>query len=154
MPKISSGLLMYRKKDEKIEVFLVHHGGPFWKNKDKRAWSIPKGIVEEKEDNISAAKREFEEETGIKPDAKKFIPLGYVQQKSGKIVHAWAFEKDFNGKIRHNMIRIRWPPKIGKEIEIPEVDKGEFFDIDTAKEKIIAAQEDFICRLLDYLKKN
>ena len=145
LKKTSSGLLMFRKKNNKLEFFLVHHGGPFWKNKDKKAWSIPKGEVEENEDLFDCAKREFFEETGITPIGKKFIPLGFVKQKSGKIVHAWAFEGDWTGILRQNMIKIK--SFSGKEIKIPEIDKAGFFDKEKTREKIIEAQFEFIERL-------
>ncbi|MFH1325209.1 MAG: NUDIX domain-containing protein [archaeon] len=152
MHKISSGLLMYKINDKNLKVFLVHHGGPFWKNKDIGAWSIPKGQVKEKEKLFDTAKREFVEETGIKLTGKnEFIPLGEVRQKSGKIVHAWAFENDWNGLLKQNIIEIEYPYNSGKKIKIPEVDKVKLFSIEEAKEKIIPAQREFIERLVEKL---
>jgi len=149
--KVSAGLLMYRIKNNQIEVFLVHHGGPFWKGKDSGAWSIPKGEVNEGEELLSAAKREFFEETGIEPKGK-FIPLGQVKQKSGKIVYAWAFMGDFSGFLtRQNIIEIEFPPKSGKKIKVPEIDKASFFSLEIAKEKIIPAQREFLDRLKNLL---
>ncbi len=134
--KISAGLLMYRMKNGKIEVFLVHPGGPFCKNKDDGVWDIPKGEVEEGEDMLLAAKREFEEETSFKADAKKFIKLTPVK-RPGKIVHIWAFEGDCDpSKIKSNTCKVEWPPRSGKQMEIPEVDRGDFFDLETAKKKL------------------
>ena len=152
MPKISCGLLMYRIKNS-LEVFLVHPGGPFWKDKNKGAWSISKGEIEDGENFLEAAIREFKEETGIKPECK-FIPLGSVKQKSGKIVHAWAFEGEWNGFLmKQNMIEIEFPYGSGKKIKIPEIDKADFFNLEKAKEKIIPAQVEFIKRLEKILRE-
>lgn len=140
MKKESAGLLMFRLRDNSLEVFLAHPGGPFWKNKDAGAWSIPKGEVEEGEDLLATAKREFEEEIGTKPQGP-FYPLGSVTQKSGKIVHAWAFEGDCDpSKINCNTCEIEWPPRSGKMITISEIDRAEFFNIRDASEKINPAQ--------------
>ncbi len=150
MQKISAGLLMYRIKNNNLEIFLVHPGGPFWRNKDDGAWSIPKGEVEDGEEIFECAKREFEEETGIKVKAEKFIELGNVKQKSGKIVYAWAFENDYwSGLLRQNMIKTIWN---GKEIKIPEVDKAGFFNADDAKRKMNSNQFEFVERLKEILK--
>ncbi|GIU68153.1 MAG: NTP pyrophosphohydrolase [Candidatus Pacearchaeota archaeon] len=150
MPKISAGLLMYRTK-KTLEVFLVHPGGPFWKNKDEGAWSIPKGEVEKNESFLEAAKREFFEETGIKPK-EPFLELGSIKQKSGKVVYACAFKGDFSGFLtRQNMIEIEYPPKSGKKIKIPEVDKASFFTLEEAKKKIIPSQVLFLDRLREVL---
>lgn len=155
MPKISAGLLMYKIDNGILRVFLVHPGGPFWKNKKSSdnygTWSIPKGEVENNEELLSAAKREFEEETGIKPK-EEFVSLESVKQKSGKIVHAWAFQGEFSGFLtRQNMIEIEFPPKSGKKIKIPEIDKAEFFNIEEAKKKIIPSQVEFLNRLEEKL---
>jgi predicted NUDIX family NTP pyrophosphohydrolase len=136
----SAGILLYRISDEATEYFLVHPGGPFWKNKDTGAWSVPKGEFEDDEDPLKAAQREFEEETGVAITGK-FIALKPVKQKSGKMVYTWACE----GNIDHNIIRsntfpIEWPPRSGKFIEIPEVDKGGWFIYDEAKLKLIPGQ--------------
>lgn len=153
MPEISAGLLMYKYTDDKLKVFLVHPGGPFFKNKDDGYWSIPKGLIEKDEEILTAAIREFEEETGIKPN-HNFIPLDTITQKSGKIVHAWAFEKEIEEpvSIECNTFELEWPPKSGKKISIPEVDKGEFFFEDEARIKINSAQTSLIDRLIDNLK--
>jgi predicted NUDIX family NTP pyrophosphohydrolase len=139
----SAGLLMYRMKDAALEVFLIHPGGPFWANKDLDAWSIPKGEFSDGESPLEAAKREFKEETGFDPFKKdmKFIELHPIKQKAGKWVYAWACESDFDPKgLKSNTFSIEWPPKSGKMAEFPEVDKGEWFDISTAKDKIKEAQ--------------
>ena len=150
MAKISAGLLMYRMREGHLELFLVHPGGPFWKNKDEHAWSIPKGEVnnDEKEDFIKTAKREFHEETGIEIIPENFIPLGNVKLKSGKIVHAWAFEGDWHGLFMcRSFVDIEYPPYSGKFKKFPEVDKASFFSIETAKKKIHPAQCEFINKL-------
>lgn len=143
MPKTSAGLLMYRSTTEhraSVEVLLVHPGGPFWKNKDDGAWMIPKGEVEKGEDLLAAAIREFHEETGFTP-AEPFLALGQVKHKSGKILHAWAFPGDCDPThVRSNTFEIEWPPKSGRTQEFPEVDRAEFFDLATARRKILAAE--------------
>jgi len=148
MPKTSAGLLMFQRKPE-LRVFLVHPGGPFFRNKDNGAWSIPKGLIEEDEDRLEAAGREFEEETGIKPEAQDFIPLGKIKQKGGKTVFSWAFESRFskNPEIKSNLFTMEWPPKSGQQQSFPEVDRAEFFDLETAKQKINTAQREFLERL-------
>jgi len=149
MAKTSAGLLMYRIRDKKAEFFIVHPGGPFWKNKDKGAWSIPKGQVEEGENEFEAAKREFEEETGVKPDGD-FWPLTPVRQKSGKIVKAWAFEGDCDPTaIKSQIYKIDWPP--GKVTEFPEIDKAGFFDIERASELLNPAQVGLLKEVADKL---
>lgn len=152
MQKISAGLLMYKINDDKLKVFLVHPSGLFWKNKDKNAWTIPKGEVENNEDFFETAKREFFEETGIKVKANNFIELGNIKQKSGKIVHAWAFEGDWLGLLKQNMIEVEFPFKSGKKIKVPEIDKAGFFSVEEAKEKINPRQFEFIERLKKELK--
>ena len=151
MPHVSAGLLLYRIANRKLEVLLVHPGGPFWRNKDDGAWSIPKGEITEGEDLLDAAKREFEEETGHKPSGQ-FIQLNPVKQKSGKIVHAWAVEGDLDTTaIKSNMFTMEWPPKSGKKAEFPEVDRAEFFDLEMAKQKINSAQVTFVNELQELL---
>ena len=140
MPRISAGLLMYRKQDGKLQVLLAHPGGPLFKNKDDDSWSIPKGEVEPGEDLLETAKREFEEETGVAPKGP-FIALKPVTQKGGKIVHAWAFEDDCDpSAIVSNTFTMEWPPKSGRPMEFPEIDRADFFNIGEAKRKIKAAQ--------------
>lgn len=143
MAKTSAGLLMYRIRKGKPEVFLVHPGGPFWKNKDAGCWGIPKGRIDEgeREENLlEVAKREFVEETGF-DFHEPFVSLGRVGRKDGSEVHAWAFEGDFDPtKLKSNTIFIDWPPRSGKKMGIPEVDRGGFFSIEMAKEKIVSYQ--------------
>jgi predicted NUDIX family NTP pyrophosphohydrolase len=140
MSKQSAGILLYRKTNDNLQVFLVHPGGPFFKNKDNGSWSIPKGEFLDDEEPLAAAKREFEEETG-QPIDGKFLSLGSVQQKSGKIVHAWAIEGDINHEtIVSNVFDLEWPPKSGKKISIPEVDRAAWFEPAIAKQKINQAQ--------------
>lgn len=140
MPRVSAGLLMYRIQDGKLQVLLAHPGGPFFQNKDDGAWTIPKGEIEAGEDLLEAAKREFEEETGIKPSGP-FIELTPIKQKGGKIVHAWAFQGDCDpSAVASNTFTMEWPPKSGRQMEFPEMDRAEFFDVATAGQKIKAAQ--------------
>ena len=150
---ISAGLLMFSRKNG-LKVFLVHPGGPYFIKKDDDYWGIPKGLTEENENHLEAAIREFEEETGIKPKGE-FIPLGSIIQKGGKKVYAWAFEcpDDASIKITSNTCEVEWPPRSGKKITIPEVDKGEFFTIENAKVKMKKAQQDFLESLTRYLKE-
>jgi predicted NUDIX family NTP pyrophosphohydrolase len=144
MPRLSAGLLMYRIQHGAIQVLLVHPGGPFFCKKDAGAWSIPKGEPEPEEELFVVAQREFEEETGVKP-AGTFLPLTPIRQKGGKIVHAWAFEGNCDPKtIRSNKFVMEWPPNSGKQMEFPEIDRAEFFDLVTAKKKIKAGQEKFL----------
>lgn len=158
MVKISAGLLMYRLKNKSgkkgLELFLVHPGGPFWKNKDLYSWSIPKGEISNNtisdESLLKEAKREFYEETGIKINSEKFIKLGKIKQKSGKEIYAWAFEKNWQGFLRQNFITINF---YRKKIKIPEIDKAQYFSIDKAKEKINPAQFEFIKRLKEKIYK-
>ncbi len=140
MPRVSAGLLMYRIQDGKLQVLLAHPGGPLFKNKDDGAWTIPKGEIESDEDLLEAAKREFEEETGVMPTGP-FIALTPIKQKGGKIVHAWAFKGDCDpGAIVSNKFTMEWPPKSGRQMEFPEIDRADFFDVAAAGRKIKAAQ--------------
>lgn len=136
----SAGLLLYQKSSKGLLVFLIHHGGPFWADKDAGAWSIPKGEFTDDEEPLQAAKREFKEETGFSIDGN-FIPLQPIVQKAGKIVYAWAVEGTVDAdNIKSNHYKIQWPPKSGKWQSYPEVDKASWFDIPAAKEKINSAQ--------------
>src|SRR5476651_2195602 len=140
MPKQSAGILLYRKTTSGPEFFLVHPGGPFFRNKDDGAWSIPKGEFTDEEDALTAAKREFEEETGSAIDGH-FIPLTPVKLKSGKTVQAWAVESNIDHtQITSNTFTIEWPPKSGKMQAFPEVDRAGWFGYDAAIIKINAAQ--------------
>jgi predicted NUDIX family NTP pyrophosphohydrolase len=136
----SAGILLYRKKEKQIQVFLVHPGGPFWKNKDSGAWSIPKGEFDDDEKPLMAARREFEEETGKKISGD-FIELIPIKQKAGKMVYAWAVEGDINAdEIVSNIFKVEWPYKSGKWQSFPEVDKAGWFTLGEANEKINPAQ--------------
>ena len=147
MPKSSAGLLLYRVRNVALEVLLVHPGGPFWAGKDSGAWTIPKGEVEAAEDQLAAARREFQEELGFSPRGE-FIPLGTITQKAGKVVWAWALEGDCDpAGIKSNSFTIEWPPRSGKQQAFPEVDRAAFFGIDEAKRKINPAQVELLSRL-------
>jgi predicted NUDIX family NTP pyrophosphohydrolase len=147
MTKRSAGLLMYRQRGHEIEVFLVHPGGPFWAKKDARAWTLPKGEYELDELPLVAARREFEEETGF-PASGDFVELGEIQQASGKLVKAWAFEGDCDpDALVSNLCKVEWPPRSRRMIEIPEVDRGAWFSIPEARKRIWEAQEPFLDRL-------
>ena len=135
---------MYKYINARLQVFLVHPGGPFWAKKDGGAWSVPKGEYLEDEEPLAAAKREFNEETGQAIDGE-FIQLNPVKLKSGKTIHCWAVEGDVDAdNIVSNIFPIEWPYKSGKFIDIPEVDKAGWFDVETAKEKINIAQVAFV----------
>ncbi len=142
---ISAGLLMYKIDKEELKVFLVHPGGPFFQNKNDGYWSIPKGLIEKEEELLNTAIREFREETGIEPIGE-FNFLGWVKQKSGKTIHAWAFEYFGDGEIKilSNEFELEWPPNSGKKQFIPEIDDGRFFSIDEARLKINDAQSEFL----------
>lgn len=138
---------MYRWHGDELEVFLVHPGGPFWASKDLGAWSIPKGEYEADEPPLDAARREFQEETGFTV-AGEFLELGTVRLASGKIVSAWAFEGDCDpALLASNSCEVEWPPHSGRVIEIPEVDRGDWFSINAARERIQKIQEPFVDRL-------
>ncbi len=152
MPKESAGLLMYRTRDLRVEVLLVHPGGPFWKNKDIGAWTIPKGELQPGEEPLVAAQREFEEELGFKAQGT-FIALQVIKQKSGKVVHTWAFEGDCDPMaVKSNTFQIEWPPRSGHMQEFPEIDRACFFDLDTAREKLNPAQVVWLDELCGRLK--
>ncbi len=147
MTKQSAGLLLYRFHEGRLEVFLIHPGGPFWENKDLGAWSIPKGELDEGEEAFEAARREFEEETSFRPDGI-FLELKPVRQRSGKIVHAWAVEGNCDARaISSNTFAMEWPPRSGRQQEFPEVDRAEWFAVDLAKEKINAGQRGLLEQL-------
>jgi len=147
---ISSGLVMYKMVKKEPQFLLAHPGGPLWKGKDKNAWSIPKGLVENGEDLWEAGVREFKEEIGTEPKPP-FIPLGSITQKSGKVVHAWGFEGQFSGKPKSNTFDLEWPPGSGKIQKFPEIDDAKFFTIDDAKEKLNAKQFPLIQKLYDVI---
>src|ERR1700761_1974312 len=144
MSKQSAGILLYRKRSGALEVFLVHPGGPFWAKKDAGAWSIPKGEYAEGEAPLDAAKREFLEETGFTAEGD-FVELGQVRQAGGKLVSAWAVEGDLDpAMLVSNVCLIDWPPRSGRKMEIPEVDRGEWFTVDAARDKILKGQVVFL----------
>jgi predicted NUDIX family NTP pyrophosphohydrolase len=139
---------MFRRKGNRLEVLLAHPGGPFWTKRDDGAWSIPKGEASPGEDLLSRARTEFEEELGVKPSGD-WIPLGSIKQKGGKVVHAWAVERDLpkSFRLNSNTFPMEWPPRSGKLTEFPEVDRAEFFPEEIARVKINAAQAEFLDRL-------
>ncbi len=147
--KTSAGLLCYRKRGQSIDVLLVHPGGPFWKNKDDRGWSIPKGLAEEGENLIQAARREFREETGFDVDpGVSFLQLTPIRQANAKIVHAWAFEGEFDtSRVQSNTFTLEWPPHSGQQREFPEVDRAEWFAMPVARQKVHAGQEALLAEL-------
>ena len=147
MPKRSAGLLMFRTLNGQLEVFLVHPGGPLWAKKDKGAWTVPKGEYEQDENPLVAARREFEEETGFQATGG-FVDLGSIRQKSGKVVNTWAFEGDCDpAKLTSNTCEIEWPPRSGRRLEIPEVDRGRWFSMNEAREYIREEQRELLRRL-------
>ena len=147
MQKKSAGLLMYRGAAGGLEVFLVHPGGPFWAKKDLGAWTIPKGGCEDDELPLDAAKREFQEETGFTAGGD-FVALGMVQQAGGKLVSAWGFAGDCNPeKLTSNLCQVEWPPRSGRKIVVPEVDRGAWFSLAEARQRILRTQAPFLDRL-------
>lgn len=158
MGKRSAGILLFSRQEGAVRVLLVHPGGPFWKNKDRGAWSIPKGEHADDEDAKAAALREFSEETGTRLDGEgpagtgavedRLIDLGEIRQKSGKIVRAWALEGEFDvSTLTSNTVEIQWPPRSGRTMSFPEADRAQWCDRETAQEKIIPAQAEFLDRL-------
>jgi len=148
MRKASAGLLLYRNAAGGLEVLLVHPGGPYWARKDIGAWSIPKGEIEPGEEALAAARREFEEETGASVEGT-FLLLPSVKLRSGKVVHAWAIEADFDAAgLRSNLFSMEWPPKSGQQREFPEADRAEWLSIDAARVKIHPGQAPLLDHLL------
>ena len=145
MGEHSAGILLYRGRGANLEVLLVHPGGPFWKNKDAGAWSIPKGLVEPGEDPLAAARREFAEETGsVAPEAEP-IALGQVRLRSGKLVSGFAVEGNFDPEsLSSNTFEMQWPPRSGRTASFQEVDRAEWFGVVVAKQKVNAAQSAFV----------
>ncbi|MCK4272487.1 NUDIX domain-containing protein [bacterium] len=151
MPKRSAGLLMYRRREGIVEVFLVHPGGPFWTRKDLGCWSIPKGEYLPGEDPLPAARREFEEETGFTAQGE-FRELTEIRQKGGKLVKAWALEGDCDpAAIKSNTFILEWPPRSGKQQEFPEIDRAGWFAIETARQKILESQVALLEELCEML---
>jgi predicted NUDIX family NTP pyrophosphohydrolase len=151
MPRKSAGLLLYRNADDGagIEVLLAHPGGPFWRNKDDGAWTVPKGEFADDENPLAAAKREFEEELGSRPPNGDYIQLKPVKQKNGKIVHAWAVQGDFDPEtLKSNTFEMEWPPRSGRMQSFPEVDRAQWFTPAVAKQKMLFGQPALVDELL------
>jgi predicted NUDIX family NTP pyrophosphohydrolase len=150
MPKkISAGILMYRIRADVLEVLLVHPGGPLWARKDAGAWTIPKGGIDDDADALEAAKREFAEETGSPVDGE-FLRLTPLRQPSGKVIHAWAVRGDLDAaKIKSNAFTMEWPPRSGRRQEFPEIDRGAWFAIPEASQKLLPGQLRFLAELQD-----
>ena len=150
MPRVSAGLLPFKRVEGELQVFLVHPGGPFWRNKDFGSWSIPKGEVRDDEDALGCAQREFEEETG-QTVTGDFISLGEVRQAGGKVVKAWAVEGDFSNEIQSNTFSMEWPPNSGRRQEFAEVDKAAWLSLNDARRRMNKAQTVFLDRLVEEL---
>ncbi len=147
MARRSAGLLLYRRQARDVEVLLAHPGGPLWARKDEGAWTVPKGEIEDGEEPLAVARREFEEETGIVPE-EPFLPLGSVRQKAGKTIHAWAWEGDADpAAIVSNTTRYEWPRGSGRWVTFPEVDRCAWFEPDAARTRLNPAQAELIDRL-------
>jgi predicted NUDIX family NTP pyrophosphohydrolase len=152
MSRLSAGLLLYKKRGDGVEVLLAHMGGPLWSNRDARAWSLPKGEYEAGEDPLAAARREFAEELGTPPPQGPAIDIGEVKQSGGKVVRAWALEGDLDASaIRSNTFELEWPRGSGSVRTYPEVDRAAWFDLQTAREKLVRAQVEFLDRLRERL---
>jgi predicted NUDIX family NTP pyrophosphohydrolase len=152
LAKHSAGLLMYRRTpDREVEVLLAHPGGPYWRRKDAGAWTLPKGEVEEGEDALACAMREFQEETGC-PSTPPYAPLGEVRQNSGKRVAAWCFEGDLDpADLASNLFEMEWPPRSGQLRQFPEVDRLAWYSLAAARTKLLPAQLPFLERLVAVL---
>jgi len=149
----SAGILLYRYSNNRLEVLLVHPGGPFWSGRDDGAWSIPKGLIEADEDFLQAAKREFKEETGFEVDGQ-FIDLGTIRQPSRKMIQIWALKLDLDvGRLQSNEFTMEWPRRSGIMMQFPEIDRAEWFDIDRARQKILKGQAGFLDRLISKILK-
>lgn len=152
MAKQSAGLLVHRGEGARLEVLLVHPGGPFWAKKDDGAWFIPKGELEPEEEPLSAALREFREELGMDPPSGAPLGLGTVKNKSGKLIHAWALPGDLDlGRFRSNTFPLEWPPRSGKLRDFPEVDRARYFGVSEAASKLHPAELPLLSRLLELL---
>ena len=154
MKKLSAGLLVYRLKDGLPEVFIIHHGGPYWAKKDDGVWSLPKGELDDNEELLAAAKREFEEETGFKAPDGPYLELGETDYPRGhKVVAAWAAEGDFEpAQLKSNTFEMQWPPRSGKTQSFPEIDRGDWFDLPRAAQKLFPPNVVFLERLADLLQ--
>jgi predicted NUDIX family NTP pyrophosphohydrolase len=146
----SAGILLYRGAGESLEVLLVHPGGPLWAGRDDGAWSIPKGEYEDGEEPLDAARREFREELGVSAPLEPAEDLGEVRQRSGKLVHGFALAGDIDAaEIESNTFLLEWPPRSGRQIEAPEVDRAAWFTLAQARVKVNPAQVAFLERLRD-----
>jgi predicted NUDIX family NTP pyrophosphohydrolase len=149
----SAGILLYRRRDGELEVLIVHPGGPLWARRDAGAWSIPKGEYAPDEEPLAAARREFEEELGIAPPEGPVLDLGEIRQRGGKLVRAWALEGDLDATaVTSNTFELEWPPRSGRLIEVPEVDRAEWMALERAREKINPAQAELLDRLARILE--
>jgi predicted NUDIX family NTP pyrophosphohydrolase len=147
----SAGLLMYRRRGPALEVLLAHPGGPFWSRRDAASWTLPKGEIDEGEDPLAAAIREFTEETGFDP-SPPFLPLGELRQKSGKRISAWAFAGEADpAQLHSNLFEMEWPPRSGRLQQFPEVDRVQWFGIAAAAHKLITGQAPFLAALEQHL---
>jgi predicted NUDIX family NTP pyrophosphohydrolase len=150
MRKLSAGLLLFRRREGQLEVLLVHMGGPFWSQRDAGGWSLPKGEHDPAEDALAAARREFAEELGREPPGGEAIELGAVKQPSGKLIRAWALEADIDvSEIHSNSFELEWPRGSGEVRRFPEVDRAGWFDLASAREKLIAGQRPLLELLLE-----
>jgi len=141
-------LLLYRQRDNRVEVLLVHPGGPFWQKREDGAWSIPKGEIAENEAGIDVARREFQEELGVPAPKGEIKVLGDIRQKGGKTVHAWALPGDLDvTRSSSNTFELEWPPRSGRVQQFPEIDRAAWFDLEEARRKLLPAQRPFIDRL-------
>jgi predicted NUDIX family NTP pyrophosphohydrolase len=151
--KRSAGLLLFRRNERGIEVLLVHPGGPFWTRKDLGAWSIAKGEYEEGEEPLAAARREFQEETGFVIEGA-FLELGTIRQAGGKVVSVWGIEGDCDpAKLTSNRFQMEWPPRSGSMKEFPEVDRGAWFTLPEAHDRILASQRPFLDRIAEKFRE-
>jgi len=147
----SAGLLLFRQRDKKVQVLLAHPGGPFWSRKDQGVWTIPKGLIGPSESLLSAAQREFAEETGYRSGGEA-IPLGSAKQPGGKVVHVWAIEEDWDpADLQSNTFEMEWPPGTGRLQSFPEIDRASWFGIAEARLKILKGQAAFLDHLLETL---
>jgi predicted NUDIX family NTP pyrophosphohydrolase len=154
MPKLSAGLLLFRRVDDGIEVLVAHPGGPIWARRDTGAWSIPKGAANDGESLIDAAYREFEEETGHPAPVDGAIDLGDVRMRSGKVVHGWGVEGDLDpAQLRSMYVQVEWPPKTGRIVTVPEIDRVAWVRPTEARRRLNPAQASFVDRLLQALAK-
>lgn len=151
--KRSAGILVYRRRAAKLDVLLVHPGGPFWSKKDEGAWFLPKGEIEQGEDTLAAARREFREELGSDAPVTAPLELGTVKNEGGKLIYAWALEGDIDlSSFKSNTFSMEWPPRSGKQREFPEVDRACYFSMQEAAKKIHSAELSFLHRLASSLE--